>query len=79
MPTEQNPSLLSAYRVLDYALTKAAVSAQLTNTTLRIPYKELVASVGKETTKEIDLVLTISMAWDETIEATDDHLNVKEE
>ena len=58
--------ILSAHPILEYALTKAAVSAKLTSTTLRIPYKELLSSIGRSTDKEIDLVLTIEMAWDET-------------
>lgn len=64
----------SAHKVLEFALTKAAVSAKLTKTTLRIPYKELLISIGKETTKDIDLILTIDMAWDETAELQEEIL-----
>jgi hypothetical protein len=58
--------IMSAHRVLDYALTKAAVSSKLTTTNLRISHKELMASIGRSNGKDIDLVLTIGMAWDET-------------
>jgi hypothetical protein len=73
--------ILSAHRVLEYALTKAAVSAKLTKTTLRIPYKELLHSIGQSTDKEIDLVLTIDTAWDETsrfANLDEDSLNLEE-
>jgi hypothetical protein len=63
-----NESLLSVHRVIELILTKAAVSAKLSNPTLRIPYKDLMSSVGKTTDKEIDLVLKITMEWDESQE-----------
>lgn len=55
------------HSVLNYLLTKAAVSGKVAKTTLRVPYADLVASVGKSTTKEADLVITIEMSWDEKV------------
>ena len=64
----------AVYKVLDYALTKAAVSAKLTNSTIRVSYRDLLKSIGQETDKEYDLVIKISMEWDEspTLEAKEE-------
>lgn len=75
----ESQSVLSAHRVLEFVLTKAAVSAKTHKTTLRIPYKELLASIGKETDNNIDLVLTLETSWDEsTADAESDELNIDE-
>lgn len=58
-------SVMTAHKVLEYALTKAAVSAKLTKTSLRIPYKDLLASIGQTTDKNIDLILKFEMSWEQ--------------
>jgi len=60
------------HRVLEYMLTKAIISGDPKGTTLRIPYSELAADVGKESNKQIDLVVSISLKWDEQIIETQD-------
>lgn len=57
-------SIHSVHKVLEILLTKAAISSKPQKSTIRIPYKELLASIGQETTKEFDLVVTIQMNWD---------------
>lgn len=54
----------SAHKVLELLLTKAAISAQPQKSTVRIPYKDLLAAIGQKTDKNFDLVVTIQMDWD---------------
>jgi hypothetical protein len=61
-----NSSLLAVHRVLEYLLTKIALTGTLKSTKVRIPYHELLSGVGKETRKDIDLIVKISFEWDET-------------
>lgn len=59
-------TIASAHKVLEYALTKAAVSGKLTKTTLKIPYSELLESIGQKSDRSLDLIVTIELNWDET-------------
>lgn len=53
----------SAHRVLEYLLTKAAVSGKLSSTKIRIPYAELATSIGSVESKPIDLIVDIKLEW----------------
>lgn len=65
-------SQVRLHQLLNYLLTKITVTGKLRpKTTFRFPYKELAANVGKTTNRDVDLVLTISMEWDETRENPD--------
>ncbi len=57
-------SINSAHKVLEILLTKAAISSKPSASTVRIPYKDLLASIGQKTDKQIDLLVTISLEWD---------------
>lgn len=59
-----NSSMMSVHRVLEYLMTKAAITGELKGTTVRIPYKELAHTVGKDSNKDVDLVITIGLSWD---------------
>ncbi len=61
-------SITTAHTVLDYALTKAAVSGKLTRSVLRVSYKDLMKSIGQPCDKDVELIVTIELAWDETQE-----------
>lgn len=72
-----NESLLSAHRVLEYLMTKAAVSGKTLNSTVRVPFSELASSVGKTDFENVDLVIKFDLSWeksktDEEIELDDD-------
>ena len=62
------------HRILEYILTKAIISGEPKGTTIRIPYSELAADVGKESNKQIDLVVEIALKWDEQVVSQDDAL-----
>lgn len=55
----------SAHKVLELLLTKAAISSKPQKSTVRISYKDLLASIGQQTDKNFDLVIKIEMDWDE--------------
>jgi len=57
-------SVECAHRVLNIILTKAAVSAKLTDCSLRVSYKDLLHSIGQPTDKDIQLVIKLTMSWD---------------
>ena len=57
-------SVYSVHKVLDLLITKAAVSAKCGKTKVRIPYKDLMASIGQTTDKQVDLIVSIKLAWD---------------
>lgn len=58
-------SIENAHIILNHSLTAAAVTAKTSKRTLKIPYKDLLESIGQTTTKEIDLILTIETSWDQ--------------
>lgn len=60
-----NESLQAVHRVLEYLLTKAALTGQLKGTTVRIPYNELMAGVGQTKFRDTDLIVKIDFEWDE--------------
>jgi hypothetical protein len=60
-----NEDQAAAHRLLDYLITKAAVSAKTSSKTVRIPYSELLKTIGQTSNKDVDLVVTISLEWDE--------------
>jgi hypothetical protein len=68
-------ALLSAHRVLEYLLTKAAVTGQLKSTKVRIPYKELAASIGSTEAQALDLIVKIDLEWDE--QKTDEEVEME--
>lgn len=61
-----NESLQAVHRVLEYLMTKAALTGQLKGTKVRIPYNELMAATGTVKYKDIDLIVKIDFEWDET-------------
>jgi hypothetical protein len=46
-------------------MTKAALTGKLRSTKVRIPFSELSDSIGVQSNKDIDLVVSINLEWDE--------------
>lgn len=60
-----NENVAALHKVLHYLLTKAAVGGKLGKTTVRIPISDLAETVGQTDTRDVDLVVTIALSWDE--------------
>jgi hypothetical protein len=58
-------ALQSAHKVLEYLLTKAALTGKLKNTKIRIPYSDLAKSIGSNDVKNVDLIVKFQLQWDE--------------
>jgi hypothetical protein len=57
----------AAHRVLEYLMTKAALTGKLKSTTIRVPYNELAASCGApEKYKNVDLLVKLDFEWVES-------------
>lgn len=60
-----NENVAALHKVLHYLLTKAAVSGKTGKTTVRIPINDLAETVGETDNRDVDLVVKISLSWDE--------------
>jgi hypothetical protein len=59
-------NIQNIHTVLEILITKAALTGKTLGSTIRIPYKDLSELIGKSENKDIDLVLTFSLEWDES-------------
>jgi hypothetical protein len=58
-------SLNSAHKLLEFLLTKTAITSKPTKSHIRIPYKDLLAAIGQKTDKNIDLIVKFDLSWDD--------------
>ncbi len=61
-------SLQAPHTILEYLITKAAVSGKVSSSTVRIPFADLAASVGKDQQHDSELVIEINLSWDRSPE-----------
>lgn len=61
---DNNEHMMSAHKVLELLMTRAAISGKLQNTELRIPHKELKNSIGStDYDSNVDLLVRIEFDW----------------
>jgi len=63
------------FTVLNYLITKATVEGTNDKAVVRVPYADLLASIGKKveteedfSNSELDLVISIELNWEEHVE-----------
>jgi hypothetical protein len=66
------------FTVLNYLITKATIQGTEDAASIRIPYADLLASIGKQIETEddkqnaqLDLVVNIQLSWEEHIDDAD--------
>ncbi len=69
---DNNQSLMSAHKVLELLMTRAAVSGKLQNAAIRIPHKDLKNSIGNsEFDSKVDLLVKLEFNWVEALKLED--------
>lgn len=62
--TTDKSTMQAAHSLLELLITKATISGKLTNSSIKIPYSELTASVGQQRFKDVNLVIQFNLNWE---------------